>query len=324
MSKMFVHITGTGRSGTTIVKNIFHNHPDVRTVRGRELRIIIDPNGLLDFYTTLKKQWTPFTAEVSLKQFRKLFNSIGVSNSLSFYLSIFINNILKIKTSRKLYPQYTGLNASKFIHDYDTLLINLEKDLGVDQYTGTWVGKSFLETSKMLLLPYNLKAIETAFSNFIQSYINQSLDTGNKILLEDNVLTCLRFNELLGLYENQRMVFVMRDPRDIVTSYLIHNWTPSNIEQSAKYLKSILDRWKMEKVHLPIDVFIEIKNEDLIKNSREVSASLCDFFEIDRDGVDTKLINNKSVGRYKDLSIKDQNYLTSFFEEELYEYEYAK
>jgi hypothetical protein len=324
MSKMFVHITGTGRSGTTIVKNIFHHHPEVRTVRGRELRLIIDPNGLLDFYTTLKKQWTPFTAEVSLKEFRKVFNSIGTSNPLYFYLSIIINNILKIKTSRKLLPQYTGLNASKFIHDYDTLLINLEKDLGVAKYTGTWIGKGFLEASKMHLLPYNAKAIDVAFSNFIQSYINQSLKIGNKILLEDNVLTCLRFNDLLGLYKNQRMVFVMRDPRDIVASFLTQNWTPSDVEQSAIYLKSILDRWKSEKESLPIDVFIEVKNEDLINNSREVCASLCDFFKIDRDGVDTKLINNKSVGRYKDLPIKDQIYLNSFFEEELYEYKYVE
>jgi len=231
---------------------------------------------------------------------------------------------LRIKTSRKLFPQYTGLNASKFIHDYYELLINLEKDLGVEEYTGAWIGKSFLEKSKMSLLPYNLKAIDTAFSKFIQSYVDQSTESGNKILLEDNVLTCLRFNELLGLYQNQRMVFVMRDPRDIVASYLTHNWTPTDVEQSAKYLKSILDRWRRERESLPFGVFKEIKNEDLIENPTEVCACLCDFFKIDRDGVDTKLINNKSVGRYKDLSVKDQNYLTSYFEKELYEYKYVK
>jgi hypothetical protein len=49
MVKMIL-IGGTGRSGTSIVKEILANHPDASSLPF-EYRFIIDPDGLADFYT---------------------------------------------------------------------------------------------------------------------------------------------------------------------------------------------------------------------------------------------------------------------------------
>ena len=50
-----IFIGGTGRSGTTILKKVLQQHSNIVTIPN-ELRIIIDPDGILDLFNALTER----------------------------------------------------------------------------------------------------------------------------------------------------------------------------------------------------------------------------------------------------------------------------
>jgi hypothetical protein len=65
MTKM-IFVGGTGRSGTSIVKELIAAHPGAASLPF-EYRFIIDPDGLVDFYTSYTAAWSPYLADRTLK-----------------------------------------------------------------------------------------------------------------------------------------------------------------------------------------------------------------------------------------------------------------
>jgi hypothetical protein len=65
---MSIFVGGTGRCGTTILKRALLRHPAVSGLRG-ELRIITDPDGLLDLFSVLTDRWEPFRADAAIHRF---------------------------------------------------------------------------------------------------------------------------------------------------------------------------------------------------------------------------------------------------------------
>ena len=66
-----IFIGGTGRSGTTILKKVLQQHSNIVTIPN-ELRIIIDPDGILDLFSALTERWSVNRADVAIHRFDSL------------------------------------------------------------------------------------------------------------------------------------------------------------------------------------------------------------------------------------------------------------
>ena len=74
-----VFIGGTGRSGTRILKESFTGRPEFVGFTN-ELRIIVDPDGVLDLISSLDEHWSPYKGDIALQRFRILLSRTRKTN----------------------------------------------------------------------------------------------------------------------------------------------------------------------------------------------------------------------------------------------------
>ena len=84
-------IGGTGRCGTTILKQIFQAHPEVAKIP--EWRFAVDPDGILDFYSSLSQNWSPHLFDVKLKRLYKLLQQTGQQNIPAKYFRLLLRRL---------------------------------------------------------------------------------------------------------------------------------------------------------------------------------------------------------------------------------------
>ena len=78
-------IGGTGRCGTNLLKNIFTNHSNTVTLPF-EQRFFIDPDGIIDTYSSLKNIWSPFIADKKIKRLEKLLNEVSRDKNIHKFI----------------------------------------------------------------------------------------------------------------------------------------------------------------------------------------------------------------------------------------------
>ena len=65
----YIMISGTGRSGTNIIKDILNLNSSVYALPF-EHRITIDPDGIIDFYLSSLNIWSPYMYDKKLKNLK--------------------------------------------------------------------------------------------------------------------------------------------------------------------------------------------------------------------------------------------------------------
>ena len=107
MSKL-ISITGSGRSGTTILKKIFEKHPSIASVP--EWRILTDPGGIIEFLNILKLG-NPFLIDYSYKRLIKTLKHISNDNKTYIYLNILLSKLNRF-TKIKIDQSYANLSVN--------------------------------------------------------------------------------------------------------------------------------------------------------------------------------------------------------------------
>ncbi|MDC3016024.1 sulfotransferase, partial [Luminiphilus sp.] len=113
-----------------------------------------------------------------------------------------------------------------------------------------------------------------------------------------------------------KLVHVMRDPRDVVSSYIKMRWAPNSPIDAATWLKSITDRWRVMRSELPSHKFLEVRLEDLVEEPQHNLRKICDFWGVNWDESLMKTDLSKAhVGRWhRDLSREEGDEVTRMLE----------
>ena len=142
------------------------------------------------------------------------------------------------------------------------------------------------------------------FENY--AYSNKSL-----FYVDDNTYNIFYSDLILKYYKNAYVVHMVRDPRDVVVSFLNQRWTPSSLEiacdaykKSMAYLLAIQSRINHSR-------FLTLRLEDLCEDPIAALNRVGSLFHFEFKAAKID-VSKSNTGRWKsDLNLREQNFLNS-------------
>jgi len=294
-------ISGTGRSGTNITKAIFARHSKVATLPF-EYRIMIDPEGVIDFYNSFSKSWSPFAADKKIKNLEQFL----LPKSKQKGLKTFLGKIVKIidPTGLKITaPEYFGWELEKWIPGYEAHVHQLIDQLKSFEFSGRWPGsKSFSRNNQLCFSDkYNDEQLIPILRTFITNTTNSILSKQEReVFVEDNTWNILYAGEILKILPQARLLHLVRDPRDVIASFIKQKWCPDNLDNAITFYKSIINRWFEIEKTLDPKKFMIVKFEDMISAPEKLVSEMCSFANLDFEEEIIKVDHTAAnIGRWK-------------------------
>ncbi len=320
-----VFITGTGRSGTNVTKAIFAQNSQCATLPF-EYRFTVDPGGVIDFLNQYSSSWSPFMADKRLRDFENFLLSLGQKNDYDFAASQWLKKV--DPRADKITPYaYSGWEIGEWFPGYKNHVKALMNQLVDYKYTASWPGSDSLSESNQMYFapPMTKNELIPLLSEFLDNCFQSFLDKSKKeVFVEDNTWSLLYAHDLLKLVPKGKILHIIRDPRDVISSLLKQRWAPSDLDQILNWYLSLMDTWKNEKVKLKKDQFREIKLENIISNTKEVIQNTCSFIGLEFETEMIQLdLSKANSGRYKtELSSEEIYKVEDTLSEILLEYNY--
>ena len=208
--------------------------------------------------------------------------------------------------------RYYGWELNKWFPDYERKVASLINNLLAYKYSGIYPGtKNYsFKNNIYYASPMHKENLAEIFKDFIFSCIHDLLLKHNKeIFIEDNTWNILFAKELQDIMPEFKLIHIIRDPRDVVTSLIKQRWAPSELKQAVTFYKDILKKWISIKSQ--INNCLEIKLEDLVKQSENELSNICRFSEISFHKDMLKIdLSKANSGRWKkEITTQHQEYL---------------
>lgn len=297
-----ISIAGTGRSGTNILKGIFGQHSKIATLPF-EYRFMIDPKGIVDFYQSFTASWSPYKADYKIKELEEYLLSLS---ALSDEKREETDRIKSIDPKGLLLtpPPYSGWELNDWIPGYSDLVKKLIADLTEFQYSAVWPG---LEANKAnYQMSFASKMDKSTLAKKIEQFTDNVFDAicekqGKTIYLEDNTHNILFASDLKAIMPSMKLIHVVRDPRDVISSLQQQKWTPTSLEHLVSWYKSVMTQWEEEKSQLDPSDFIEVRFENILANPESEIRKLCAFVSIDFEPEMLQVkLDKPNNGRFKE------------------------
>ena len=134
---------------------------------------------------------------------------------------------------------------------------------------------------------------EEEFMQILKGYLLQLMqpmlkDVGNgELFLEKTPSHALFLPEIMELLPNSRIIFVMRDGRDVVASLLAASkswgsyWAPKNARSAAAMWRQHVEAVRRIAPDLPHGQFMEVRYESLVQSPNATLRSVFDFLGLD-------------------------------------------
>lgn len=294
-------VGGTGRSGTSITKEIIALHPQAASLPF-EYRFIIDPDGLVDFYASSAATWSPYLADRRLKRLQRFLNRLTDERLHHRVLS---NLIQRLNPSGKLLSprSYHGWELKRHLPNFERHAETLISNLVEFSFPACWVGTESYERSPRIhhVSPKSREELAQILGDFIRSVVFDLLEeTGKDFFVEDNTWNVLFAKEILEMLPNAKIIHVYRDPRDVVASFSHQRWSPTDKRQAAQWYKAMMTRWFDIRSTLPPKSYYELSLEELVTTPEKTVKEICHFSEIDFDETMVQIdLSHSHSGRWE-------------------------
>lgn len=308
---MLINICGTGRSGTTILKEILCQRGDIGFARGRELRFLVEPDGFLSSYRKMIASTSYYEQDKTLNKLDDTFRKIAKRSLLyAPILALLRRSKLQKHLGFNITPSYLGISGRSFLPRLDDYYQDFLKDIKTETFSGSYIGSEFLSKRQLRFHTQDVKSIKLGASSFIRNYIH-ALANGCTHAIEDNPFSFYyrdEFEELVA--DDVKFVFVYRDPRDIVASSLSQPWAPSDVRQCCEIVRNSLESaatcLKSGDMIVKLDEFIE--------KPEQILGKVEDHCSLERFQYDLRVISSSSVGRHRHLPPNKIKILNEYFE----------
>ena len=308
---------GFGRSGTTGIRELLRGHPDITSSKKSEFRMLTDPGGLISLKNVFVDNWTFWRGDHAIHEFNDFCKNLNSKWFGGYALSNF-----KVE----FYGNFEEANKQLLDH------------LVLSSYNGIW-GKHaniFNKSLSWLLNKKRLKLINrkiyitdpidySQFKKFTRDYFNTLIkkklhNEGASMYILDEPFISQNPKECIEITGANKLIIVLRDPRDVFQSFQGRDWSPKEKKHSLILLKSVYSYWLKKKKQLPEELYFELKFEDIANDFSKTYNELCLFLNIKHipNILSQTNFNFKKahIGRWKhELSMEEQEDMNNYFSE---------
>ncbi len=301
-----VIVLGSGNSGAGAIHDYLLSRNDFQSpFKGKEFRLVNDPNGLDELYNNLYKN----------------FSINGSANKIEEFLNFIKNSYYsKYNIKNKIYnKQFIDL-AKNFINEISEIKYNGSPQFYFDKSSKI---KKLIFYFKRFILKKNAKEIkmlnmimpcsEELFLKYSEQYLknifysNNNLDKSKNIVIEQGGNFLKPYSSTKYYGEKRKVIFVSRDPKAIFWSMKRRNslsYPGNNIKTFVIWYKKVIksiDRNELNKViHINFENFFSNYSSEKIKLNNELGiiTDKPDNFDLD--------YTVKNLFKYKNHLTKDE------------------
>jgi hypothetical protein len=274
-------IGGPGRSGTNILKEIFRAHP---LVLGHpfETRFTVDPDGLAPTLRLLRSSVSPFVGETALARLDRLLTCLATRSVADRFAA----TLESVGITRFTHRRYRDWQLNAVFPDFLKCKDALIRDLTRLSYAGIWAGAPSRVGRATRRVAHNGQdeRVITPMRTFLRTIYFNAINSAHKqYFVDDNTYNILYGRELLDLLPQGRLIHVVRDPRDVVASYLHQRWTPRSLPAALEFYSEVMRRWLSIRDTIDPSRFMEIRLEDLCHDPESVLVKISEWAQIPFD-----------------------------------------
>lgn len=285
-----------------MLRQILDQHPRVATFP-TETRFLIDPDGIVDFYSASTVTWSPYLFDRRVKRLKRLLDDVasgefarGYGRSVGASAggrprpgSRSLAAAKQWLKGTRFLPRYFDVDLTKTCPELPELADRLVEELTEFRFAGRWGGTPRWEPPVMAFGRPDRERLRDTLGSFVVDVFGcAARRQGASHVVEDSPHNHLAFRQIRELIPGSRLVHIYRDPRDVVASLTNMAWAPSDPLEAARQYMAIHEEWKAVRTHLPEGSFLEVSLEDLVARPREILGEVCTLFAL---GWDDALLN---------------------------------
>ena len=270
---------GTGRCGTNVLKRVFARHPDVYALPF-EVRFLLDPGGIIDFYTGHSTSWSPFLADDRIRRLRTLLADVEreqIAHRLPDWFA------LRCGRGRWIAPRrYAGWELARHLPHFRIHNRRLLRALVEFSYNGAWPGTaSYTFAPEIAFAPPKApNELRELLGNYLTTLFEELLrNTNHRVLFLDETWALLFMRELHELLPRARFIHMLRDPRDVIASFSQQRWCPRDCVEATHFYLELMDRILAHRQELETRYY-EVRLEALVADPRQTITSICEFLDL--------------------------------------------
>ena len=312
-----VIVLGSGNSGAGAIHDYLLSRNDFQSpFKGKEFRLVNDPNGLDELYNNLYKN---FSINGSANKIEEFFNFIRNSYYSKYNVknNIYNKNIINL-TKKFIYEiseiKYNGSpqfyfdklpKIKKLIFYFKRFILNKNaKDIKMLNMT--------IPCSEELFLKYSEQYLKDIF------YSNSNFNKDKNMVIEQGGNFLKPYSSTKYYGKERKIIFVSRNPKAIFWSMKRRNslsYPGNNIKIFVRWYKKIMKNIDQNE----LNQIIHVNFENFFSNYSIEKTKLCNQLEISSDIPDNFDLDYtiKNLFKYKDHLTKDE---ILFIDKELEDY----
>ncbi len=270
-------VGGSGRSGTTILSKLLATHPQLTETP--ETRFLVDPGGICDFYN-VAKTWTPYNAHYAFADLERVLKQVSSTSTIDRIIVRLEKKLKELLPQFRLSARYSSLEICKIAPSFETLVKDYLNSIRTCSYPMNWVGMERFEKYCFNHIPDQQRETLLATRQFLENYfadVCKSLHSD--YYFEKNTWNILHYKTINEIYPNLKLVHIVRDPYDVILSYMQQSWMPCDVKVATSIYVDIMTKWLREKAQYPYN-YIEVKFEDLVRKPFEIMSKIYQFFNL--------------------------------------------
>jgi hypothetical protein len=320
-------VCGTGRSGTWILYNCLARHADIHTFP-REMRFLVDIDGLRTLVDALTVQFHPAYAAEALYRFEQLMGVFMTTPERAPYRGFdfetwlggpYYRERLELFCGALVEHEFKGVNWQLQPASEGRLVAVARQLQGLRQQL---VGEPVvpyriaLERDHLDVIRYfaDRSALTELAGGFVGELFGHAARSNGRLTwCEKTPQTLLHLDFIWEILPQSVVVHMKRDPRGVLHSLRKQPWAPSELEGASLWLRNMYRRWFDLKQALDLSQrrYLEVSLESFCLQPQAVLEQICELAGLEYRFAELPHISLEKADYWKhEMSREDQQQAT--------------
>ncbi|MBK8161718.1 MAG: sulfotransferase [Gammaproteobacteria bacterium] len=288
-----IFVGGTGRSGTSVMGDLLGSHPAI-VLPAHENKLIVEQGGLMDLVDQLGGRYDMKRHHYAVANFIGWAARLRVIGFADAALNARVRELMAAGTGLHEAFESVGRGhpgAGFSIHAVGQFIGMEHYDACVNDFVRGLIesvsAEGIVDTEGLIRPFFTPKAMTRAEAlaacrAFLGRLYSLPLQrAGAQRWCDDTPDSWLYLDFLHELYPGMRFIHMIRDPRDVVGSYMKQTWAPSDPKAIVAGFKAQFAAYEAVKTRVPAECVREIRLEDISADKAAVLDDLSAFLGVE-------------------------------------------